>query len=595
MAVAWFGGALVSLAGVLTALALGPSPWSLWSLVRAATAGDATARVVLGDVRLPRAVGAWLVGAALALAGALLQTATANPIADPYLVGTSAGATLAAVLAVPVALAVGDAAGWAVGPWLPWLQPIAAFAGSVTAVTIAFRLARRGAAERILVAGLVITAFAGAATSFVLTRLTDQRLRAATHWLMGGVGMPDVWAAIPAAIVVAAALGWSLHRLPQLEALALGDGVARGLGIDAQRLGRAAVWWASALSAVAVSIAGIVGFVGLLVPNALRLGFGRDQRVLLPASVFFGGGLVAALDGLSRSVIAPAELPLGVLTALAGCPLLYLLLRQAVREPSLPHVHSQTRPEGPIGIRASDLTAAYAANLALDGIHFNIDGPTFVAVLGDNGSGKSTLLRLLTGLQLPTRGSVTLCGTAPLHSLSSGHAAWLPQTPVIAPGLPVRDVVALGRHAQLAGNWLWRVGGTLAAADGVAVEQALAALDLTNRAGEDIGDVSGGERQRALVAMVLAMDPTVLVLDEPTASMDFANSNRVFALLRQLGVHRGRLVIAATHDVGMAHQFATHVIVLRQGRLLAVGAPGDLTVRAALGPAIPQPAEIAAT
>ncbi len=586
LAVAWLGGCAASLMGVAIGLALGPSHWSLVSLVQQAQAGDESAQVVLFDVRLPRVIGAWLVGASLALAGALLQTATHNMIADPYLVGTSAGATLAAVLAVPLILAVGDWTGWPLAPWLPWLQPLAAFAGSLAAVSVAFRLARRGAAERILVAGLVITAFAGAGTSFVLTRLSDQRLRAATHWLMGGVGMPDLWAALPALAVVAATLLWALRNLPQLEALGLGDQIALGLGVDAQRLGRRAVWWASALSAVAVSLAGIVGFVGLLVPNGLRMALGRDQRALLPASVLFGGGLLALLDGLSRSVVAPAELPLGVLTALAGCPLLYLLLRQAVREPALPRLDGGPVHLGPVAISATGLTVRFGDTVALDQLDLAVPGPGLVVILGENGSGKSTLLRTLAGLHPPTAGTVSISGIAPRQALAAGHTAWLPQTPAIEPGLGVRELVALGRHAKLAGNWMWRVGAPLQGEDARRVDAALAAVGLSSRAELDIGSVSGGERQRALVAMVLAQGAPILLLDEPTASLDAARAADLFVNLRTCATAGGCIVVVATHDARNALAYAHAVVVLAQGKIRALGPPGDHAVRQALAPAV---------
>ncbi|MBM4342165.1 MAG: iron chelate uptake ABC transporter family permease subunit [Deltaproteobacteria bacterium] len=580
---AWFGGLAATACGGVVGLALGPAPHSLIHLVRGALAGDLTAQVILLDVRAPRTLGAWLVGAALALAGALLQTATHNPIADPYLVGTSAGATLAAVSVVPVVAALGAQLDWQVGGWLPWLQPLAAFGGALLAVSMAFRLARRASAERILVAGLVMTAFAGAATSFVLTQLSDTRLRAATHWLMGGVALPDLGAALPGLAVVAGALLWSLAHLAQLQALTLGDERAAGLGVDATRLGRRAVWWASALSAVAVSIAGIVGFVGLLVPNALKLWLGRDQRATLPASALFGGGLLAALDGLSRQLAAPGEVPLGVLTALCGAPLLVVLLRDAVAAIPLPRLHGSGRALGDgVQLSVRGLCVRFGDRGALHGVDLEAAAPALVAIVGENGSGKSTLLRALAGVQPADAGSVLLGGAPPLGALGRGDIGWLPQAGAVESGVSADDLVALGRHARIGGHWLWRVGARLPAADQAIVARALAQVDLADRAHLDVGALSGGERQRALVAMVLALEPRVLLLDEPTASLDPGQTARLFATLRALAHSERRLVVVATHAHAAAAAHADWVVALADGEVVGQGPHGDAKVQAAL-------------
>ena len=579
---AWLGGLAASLAGLAAGLAIGPSSTPIWQLVTQAIAGNTTATVILVDVRAPRTVGAWLVGAALALAGALLQTATHNSIADPYLVGTSAGATLAAVSAVPILTWIASQTGADVGEYIPWFQPVAAFGGALLAVSIAFRLARRASAERVLVAGLVITAFAGAATSFVLTQLSDIRLRAATQWLMGGVALPNLAATVPALVVVGAALAWALVSSASLQALSLGDELAAGLGVNSDRVGRRAVWWAAALSAVAVSVAGIVGFVGLLVPNALKMWLGRDQRVLLPAAVLFGGGLVAALDGLSRTVAAPAELPLGVLTALAGCPLLFMLLRQSMRAAPLALAGTSGHALEHVSLSMRDVYVEFAGVTAVQAVSAQWQAPALVAVVGANGSGKSTLLRVLAGVLRPTAGTVVAGGRPPAAALAYGDLAWLPQTPTVEAGLTVRELAAIGRHARLNRSWAWRVRGVLPAADANAVEAALACVDLTNRGHVDSGAVSGGERQRALVAMILALAPRIALFDEPTASLDPRQALNLFNRLRTWAHSDGRIVLVATHEHAIALRCADWIVVLAQGHVVAHGAPTDIAVLQAL-------------
>jgi iron complex transport system permease protein len=569
---AWLGGALATVGGLLAGLAMGPLPTSFGQLLADAWSGEGPARAILLDVRAPRSVGAWLVGASLSLAGALLQTATHNPVADPYLVGTSAGATLAAVLAVPALLGLGEAVGVPMAGALAWVQPAAAFGGALAAVSLAFALARGSGArstERILVAGLVVTAFAGAATSFVLTRLSDMRLRAATQWMMGGVALPDLPSALPGLLVVAAALVWVVLRASDLQALQLGTEAAHGLGIDAQGLSRRAVWWASALSAVAVAIAGIVGFVGLMVPHALRIWLGRDLRALLPAAVGVGGGALALLDGACRVVVAPAELPLGILTALLGVPVLIGLLGLA--KPPQKAVVAARTPSSGGQVLCTNLRVSVGSRDLIRGIDLDLRGPALVAVIGPNGAGKTTLLRSLAG---------TLPASADQLAVPS-PLSYLPQHLDMQSGLSVDRLVSLGLHARLKSSWAWRIRGTLPQAEQRLVDSALAALSLEAYRDRDLGSLSGGERQRALVAMALVGQAPLLLLDEPTASLDWGQARALLSQLRQICHRDGILAIATLHDLPLAAELADLVIVLADGALVAAGPPADPHVNAA--------------
>lgn len=569
---AWLLAGSASLGGILAGLAMGPLPTPFAQLLAEAWSGDGPARAILLDVRAPRSVGAWLVGASLALAGALLQAATHNPVADPYLVGTSAGATLAAVLAVPAVLGLGDWLGLPLAGWLAWVQPAAAFAGALAAVSVSFGLASGGgrrSAERVLVAGLVVTAFAGAATSFALTRLSDVRLRAATQWMMGGVALPDLSAALPGLLVVAAALAWVVVRAGDLQALQLGDEAAQGLGLDAARLSRHAMWWASALSAVAVAIAGIVGFVGLMVPHALRPVVGRDLRSLLPAAVGVGGGALALLDGFCRVVVAPAELPLGILTALLGAPVLVGLLGLA---------RGPFRGQSPVPTDAADaeievknLSVCHGALQLLRGVDLRLRGPALVAVIGPNGAGKTTLLRSLAGI------AQFQAETLRLPKLRS----YLPQHLDSQSGLTVERLVALGLHRQLQRDWGWRLRGQLPALQLRQVQEVLAAVGISDLHTRDVASLSGGERQRALVAMALVGQAPLLLLDEPTASLDWGQARALLTLLAQTCKQRQLLAVVALHDLPLAAELADYVLVMAEGTVVAAGPPDDAAVNAA--------------
>ena len=566
------------------------TPLALW---RGLTAGDPVAHAIVWDVRLPRAVGAAIVGAALSLAGVLLQAATRNPVADPYLVGTSAGATTTAVLAAPLATWL---ASWAGVRWellLPWLQPLAAFAGALAAVSLAFAIARAGGPlrpERVLLAGLVLTAFGGAATSFFLYQFNDVRLRAASQWLMGGVTVADVRLSLALGSVVVGVLGWSIAHAPGLNALGLGDDAARGVGVDEARLTRHAVWLASALAAVAVSIAGIIGFVGLLVPHALRGLLGRDHRLLLPGAALGGAAFLVVCDMLARLMLAPAELPVGILTAFAGAPVLVVLLGLHRRVRSLPREAGASLSSSAACLHADALGYAHPGTdiLALREVTISLHLGQLVVLVGPNGAGKSTLLRLLAGVATSTRGALLDHGQLrPPTDHAPSTIAFLPQSPRAEPGLTVAALVALGRTQTMAAH-PWRTD--LTPEDARAVDHALSVCDMTTHAQTPCDALSGGQLQRAFVAMVLARQTPVLLLDEPTAALDLPQGAQLLTLLADLAHQEQRLVVVAMHDLRLAMRFADAVVVLDQGTAsppLATDSP-DLRValRAAFGPDI---------
>jgi iron complex transport system permease protein len=285
-------------------------------------------RVVLLDIRLPRLALGLGVGAALAVSGVLLQGLFRNPLADPGLVGVSAGAGLGAVLAIvlggllPAALLAG--AGSA-------LVPIAAGLGGWLTTIVLYRVASRGRRTDIalmLLAGIALSALAGAATG-VLTFLADDRqLRDLTFWSMGSLA-GATWTRLAAALPIMALALIVAPRLARgLNALALGEAQAAHMGTDVQRLKRLAILVSAGATGAAVAVSGGIGFIGIVVPHLLRQAQGPDHRRLIPDSALLGAAVLVLADLLSRSVIAPAELPIGILTALVGAPVfLWMLLR----------------------------------------------------------------------------------------------------------------------------------------------------------------------------------------------------------------------------------------------------------------------------
>lgn len=284
---------------------------------------DSLQSKILIHWRAPRALAGLIVGAGLAMAGLVLQGLTRNPLADPYLLGISGGAGLA-VVALHALPALVETAGW-------WLVPAAAFVGAQLATLLVLTLAR-GARGRLtilglILAGVIINAMCAAVMSFLLVRFDPIRLRITTLWLAGGIGYaPWVQLALGGAVVLLAwiALRAAAHRL---NACALGHAGAASVGVDADRLMLRAALLSSVLTGLGVSLAGMLGYVGLIVPHAARLLVGHDFRRTLPVAAAAGGVLLVVADTFARLVLAPEELPVGVLTALLGCPVLLVLLR----------------------------------------------------------------------------------------------------------------------------------------------------------------------------------------------------------------------------------------------------------------------------
>jgi iron complex transport system permease protein len=283
---------------------------------------------ILWELRVPRVVLGGLVGAMLAIAGAGYQGVFRNPLADPYLLGVAAGAGLGATLAI--AYLPGQAA-WSVSP-----LPLAAFIGALLGVGATYVLGRSGTRSRstasLILAGVAVAAFFTAAQTYVQQRNADT-LREVYSWILGTlgtVGWREVILVFPYLAASGAAL--VLHRR-LLDVMSLGDEEADSLGVRAGWVRLVVVAAASLGTAAAVSVSGLIGFVGIIVPHAVRLVVGSSYRRILPLSVMFGGAFLILADFLARTATAPAEVPIGVITAFFGAPFFLLVLRRARRVP----------------------------------------------------------------------------------------------------------------------------------------------------------------------------------------------------------------------------------------------------------------------
>lgn len=289
---------------------------------------DGRDHFILFSIRLPRVVMAATVGTLLATAGTVMQGLFRNPLADPGLVGVSAGGALAAAATI----VIGDRVLPAFAVDLPFLLPSAAFVGALAMTSVLYRIATwqgQTSIAMILLAGLALGALAGAGTGLLVFVSDDRQLRDITFWMLGslaGATWPKVSAVAPFVVFM---LLSSAFVARGLDLMVLGETEAFHMGIAVERLKRFLIVLVAAAAGAAVSVSGVIGFVGIMVPHLLRLVIGPGHRLLLPASACFGAILLLGADTIARTVVAPAELPIGIVTAVVGAPFfLFLLLRQ---------------------------------------------------------------------------------------------------------------------------------------------------------------------------------------------------------------------------------------------------------------------------
>lgn len=311
--------ALCAVASVIVALAAGSIPVTADDVMSALgiSANDTLASEVIRGLRLPRALGAFACGGLLALAGALMQVLLRNPLADPYVLGISGGASVGALSAMLAGLGLA-------------LINLSAFGGAFAAMALVFGLAHGDSSwtrTRLLLTGVIVAAGCGAVVALILSIAPEAKLRSMLFWLMGDAGhVVNPWPAL-ALLVIGVATALPFAR--ELNLLTRGDVLAHSLGVSVPRIKRVVYALASLFTAVAVTTAGSIGFIGLIVPHLMRMAVGNDQRLLLPASALAGASLLVLADTMARTIVAPQQLPVGVLTAVLGVPVfLFLLGRQ---------------------------------------------------------------------------------------------------------------------------------------------------------------------------------------------------------------------------------------------------------------------------
>ncbi len=325
---------LVALAAILLCLHLGAQPIAYGEILRVlvgtVTGGESEAdgsvaeitRTILLQIRLPRVLLGFLVGCSLASVGVVLQALLRNPLADPYVLGVSSGAALGA--------AVGVLCGAGATFLAEAALPACGFIGGILALVIIYRMATsydRLPIHSLLLTGVILNAIFSALIMFITSILDPNRSYGMMAWLMGTLTSPTYSGLVGVVVYLSISLLLLFRRMRVLNILALGEEAARSLGVDTEQAKRSIFILTALVTGAVVSVSGMIGFIGMVVPHAVRLAIGADHRLLLPASALVGGTFLMAADTMARTLIAPTEIPVGIITALAGGPFfVYLLL-----------------------------------------------------------------------------------------------------------------------------------------------------------------------------------------------------------------------------------------------------------------------------
>jgi iron complex transport system permease protein len=275
---------------------------------------------IIFSLRLPRVIFAGIIGASLALVGTVFQALLRNPLADPYVLGISGGSAVGAIIGIVIG-----------APALPGGAAVMAFGGAMAAIFLVFGIAGKEQTlptQTLLLAGVIVNAFFSALIMFLVSLSSRNELHNVLFWLMGDLSLASRQEILLVGIALAAIAAFIYRDSKALNLLVMGEETALQLGVNVETTKKRLFFAASLLTAVAVSASGIIGFVGLLVPHMMRLLFGADHRLLLPVTALFGASFLVAADSVARTITAPTELPVGVITALCGAPFFIYLLRK---------------------------------------------------------------------------------------------------------------------------------------------------------------------------------------------------------------------------------------------------------------------------
>lgn len=566
-----------------------PQVWSdprvIWSLVMGEPVSKLdTETVIVWTIRLPRVLGALLVGAALGVAGAVFQAITRNELASPYILGVSAGAGLCALLVMIFSTAL-----------LPFLPVLAAMGGGL-AFLVVYGVAWRGGSNptRLVLAGVVVATILGSLQTAVYLYADDlQTVHSAISWTTGSLVGADwvsvrralIWIIVPLIALVLAAR--------QLDVISLGDRTAVGLGMRVEPIRFALASGAVLLAAASVTIAGTVGFVGLIIPHIVRNLVGVDHRRLLIGSALCGGTLLLVADTAARLAFSPTQVPVGIITGLVGGGyFLFLMRRRAITgvqgESEASVGASRNFRSDPVqsarsdsdGLQVEQLTLGYTeTENTVNEVSLAAPRGGLTVLVGPNGSGKSTVLKGIAR-QIALRGGRVSFDKEDFSDLSrkklAQRIAVLQQEHDSRLGLTVEELVMHGRYPHR--NFF----GAPNDRDLSAVERALECAGCGHLRERQVSELSGGQRQLAWLAMALAQGAPLLALDEPTTFLDVAHQLQLMELVKRLAAEEGLTVLLVLHDLEQAARYADHLVVLDSGRVVTAGKPADVLTRECL-------------
>ena len=519
---------------------------------------EESAETILLGIRIPRILTAFIVGAGLTLCGILMQALTKDPLADPYVLGISHGASAGAVSVIMYG-------------YLKFLggygTMVGAFCGAVISIALALKIAairNKVTATQLVLAGIAVSALFGAITNFMIyhTKTGSDKVKTATYWMMGSLSGAS-WEKLKyATIAFVICLILILFLSKGLDVLLLGDDVAVTVGVNTERLKMGIIILATLLTGVIVSISGTIGFVGLTIPHITRSIVGTKHKRLIPASVLVGGTFLVAADIISRVAVAPGG------TADRRCICLFRSTVFPVSDQEIPrNIWGVKRMK----LEVKDITYSIDGKLIVDGVSLGIREGDFVGLVGPNGCGKSTLLKNIYKVYKPDAGAVFIDGksTADMSSRETAREmSVMQQENNVEFDMTVYDMVMLGRYAHQ------KMFGTDMVSEREKVLAGIREVGMEGFEERSFLSLSGGEKQRTLVARALVQQAKLIILDEPTNHLDIGYQYQIMNILKRQNL----TVFSSIHDLNVAACYCDRILLMKKGRIVDAGTPEQVFV-----------------
>lgn len=556
---------LLIVASLLLDFVMGPSGLSLqalWQTLTDPASASAGTRAIVWDIRMPYALMAIVVGLALGLAGAEMQTILNNPLASPFTLGVSSAAAFGAALAIVLGIGI---------PGVPgqWFVSANAFIFALLAALLLDGITRwtQVATSGVILFGIALVFTFNALVSMLQFVANEDTLQGLVFWTMGSIDRAS-WQKVGILLaILAVVMPLSMRSAWKLTALRLGEDRAVSFGINVRRLRLTTLLRISVLSAISVAFVGPIGFIGLVAPHIARLVFGEDHRFYLPASALIGALVLSLASVAAKNLIPGAVIPVGIVTSLVGVAFF----------PEHHFAPSGTRMSHVVsGLALTHFSAGYPRRQVIRDLTVQrLQRGKITALLGPNGSGKSTLMRAMAGLG-PSAGELSLDGENLLalpFARRAEKVVYLPQTLPAGVHLRVLESIIVAQRAA---------GGAHSPENQAQVMSLLRQLGIEHLALSYLDRLSGGQKQLVGLAQSLIRQPVLLLLDEPLSALDLNYQFHVMDLVREETQRRNIITLVVVHDINIALRHADHVLMLKEGQLLGDGAPAEVITPQAL-------------